>query len=80
MEKNLGSQGWPEDYPACRLTTVRAVPRVQTGKFRRQPVWGWEQAVLVPSAPFLDPWNIFHLQHTSPKLPEAGASLAVASA
>lgn len=22
-------------------------------KFRKQPVWGWEQAVLVPSAPVL---------------------------
>lgn len=53
MEKNLGSQGWLEDYPACRLATVRAAPRVQTGKFRRRPVWGWEQAVLVPSAPVL---------------------------
>lgn len=53
MEKNSGSQGWLEYYPACRLTTVRAVPRVQTGKFRRQPDWGWGQAVLVPSTPVL---------------------------
>lgn len=78
MEKNLGSQGWLE--AACRLTTVRTVPRVQTGKFRRQPDWGWGRAVLVPRLLSLDSWNTFPLQHTLPKLPVAGAALTVASA
>lgn len=27
MEKNLGSQGWLEYYPACRLITGRAAPK-----------------------------------------------------
>lgn len=32
LGKNVGSQGWLEWYPACRLTTVRVAPRVQAGK------------------------------------------------
>lgn len=32
LRKNVGSQGWLECYPACRLTTARAAPRVQAGK------------------------------------------------
>lgn len=53
LEKNLGSQGWLEYLPACRLATVRAAPRVQTGKLRRQPDRGWGRAALVPGT---RPW------------------------
>lgn len=54
LEKNLGSQGWLEYLPACRLATVRAAPRVQTGKLRRQPDRGWGRAALVPVLGFLE--------------------------
>lgn len=69
LEKNLGSQGWLEYLPACRLATVRAAPRVQTGKLRRQPDRGWGRAALVPGT---RPWSTLPLRH--PPLPVAGAT------
>lgn len=79
LEKNLGSPGWLEYYPACRLTTGRAAPRVQTGTGGSQ-IGGRGKLCLSPAPLSLDSWNTFHLQHTPPKLPVAGATLAVASA